>query len=290
MKNIGKVIIMGAITSFLAHSLAAESLKKAKPLQPSNRIVIDKIAARVNGVNILQSDLLMPRLDRDGNTLSLYDAVFEELLVQRAREKHMIPSPADVERQIVALKMANNISHLNDEEFGKQLKEELDISLDQYKGQLSRILAIENIKQAEASEKTFVTSQEIEAYFEQHPEYTTEQYHLKITHFNQEEVKAYKKLILEKKVTWKDLGWVNKEDIDQQFKGVLKMQPKQVAKPIKSGDKYLVLQLQEKQERRKKTLAERYGDIEKTLQKEKLKKIVEKLEHDLTQQSFIIFL
>ncbi len=264
--------------------------KKNPTASKKSHIIIDKIIARVNGANILQSDLLMPRLDKDNATQSLYDIILEELFFQQAQEKHLVPSAADVERQIVSLKMANNISHLNDEAFEKQLLKEVGMSLDQYKTQLTRILSVENIKQAEVSEKTFVTSQEVENYYTNHQEYTHEQYHLKLCSLKKTEIKRYEEIIMDKNTYWKDLGWVNKEDIDPQFTFVITMQPKQIAKPIQSGEKYIVLKLVNKKEHRLKTLPEQYGTIEKKLQNKKQKKIITKLEQDIVHQSFIIFL
>ena len=229
-------------------------------------------------------------IDKIDNKVSLHEILLEELFFQQAQEKHMIPSSADIERQIVALKMSNDIAHLNNEEFEKQLQDELGITLEQYKGQLTRILAVENIKQAETSEKTFVTSQEVETYHEQHPEYTREQYHLKLCSLSKKDAPDYKKFIHNEKTIWKDLGWVNKEDIDTQFSFVLSMKPKQIGRPIKSGNKYIVLLLQDKKKKKKKTLQDRYGEIEKKLQKEKQKKIVDRLEHDLIEQAYVVFL
>lgn len=256
----------------------------------AKRWTVNKIVARVNGANILLSDLQQPRVDKDAQTSSLKEVVMEQLFVEHAQQKHMVPSSADVERQVVALKIANDISHLTDDQFESQLKEELGLSVDQYKQQLGRVLAVENIKNAEVSEKTFIASQEVEAYFKKNPQYTKERYLIKICSLSKEEAPHYKTLIKNKEVSWKDLGWVNREDIDDHFSHVVSMKPKQVTKPIKSDDKFIILQLLQKETRRKKTLAESYGHIERILRERKQKDILKALEQSLKKRAFITFL
>ncbi len=279
-----KVLII--ISTLLSISLAS----KPAHCFTKKRWVVDKIVTRVNGRNILQSDLCRPRVDKNGQFLTLEDAVLEEACIQQAQDKHMMPTQADIKRQVVSLKIANDISDMNDEDFEKQLKQELNISMEQYEKQLARILAVENVKQAEISEKIFVTSQEVEKIYEKHPEYTKDQYLLHLCSIQPEQVDNYQTLIKEGKVNWKDLGWVNKEDIDAQFSDVLVMKPQEINKPIKADNKYIVLKLEDKKESYKKTLQECYGAIEKKLQEKKQKIILTKFKENLIKSALIVFL
>lgn len=254
------------------------------------RWIVNKIVTRINGKNILQSDLTRPRVDKNGQFLTLEDAILEEACVQQAQEKHMMPTQADIKRQIVSLKIANDISDMNDEDFEQQLKQELGISIDQYEKQLGRILAVENVKQAEISEKVFVSSQEVEKIYEKHPEYSKDQYLLHLCSIQPEQVHNYQTLIKEDKVLWKDLGWVHKEEIDAQFSEILSMKPHEISKPKESDGKFIVLKLEDKKERHLKTLQERYGSIEKQLQEKKQKSILTKFKENLIKSALIIFL
>jgi len=277
------LIIISTILSLSLSSEQAHCFTK-------KRWVVDKIVTRVNGKNILQSDLCRPRVDKNGQFLTLEDAILEETCVQQAQEKHMMPTQADIKRQVVSLKIANDISDMNDEDFEKQLKQELNISVEQYEKQLGRILAAENIKQSEISEKIFVSSQEVEKIYEKNPEYTKDQYLLHLCSIQPEQVDNYQTLIKEGKVHWKDLGWVNKEDIDSQFSEVLSMNPQEINKPIKADNKYIVLKLEDKKLSYKKTLQERYGAIEKKLQEKKQKSILIKFKENLIKSALIVFL
>ncbi len=80
------------------------------------RFIVDKIIARVNGVNILQSSLEQPRIANEGGLYSLEEAITEELFVQKAIENHFLPTTLDVERQIVSFKMANDMADISDVE------------------------------------------------------------------------------------------------------------------------------------------------------------------------------
>ena len=181
----------------------------------AERFSIDKIKARVNiegfkGVNILESDLKRPRIEKEGRKYTLDEAIMEQLLYQKAVEKHLLPNAADIERQIVAFKMQNDISNMSDAEFEAQLKESgftqtsfQKSVLDEYKEQLARIMAIENLKRAEISEKIIVSSQEVEDYYKKNPTYTKAEYHLKIATIAPQDVENYKDLIASTKLNGK---------------------------------------------------------------------------------------
>jgi peptidyl-prolyl cis-trans isomerase C len=243
--------------------------------------VIDKIVARVNGVNILQSDLELPRISKEGGFYTLQEAINEQLFFQKAIEQHLLPSELDIERQIVAFKMQNNMTDMSTIEFEEQLKQS-GFTLKMYKEQLGRLIAVENVKRAEVSEKLVVTSQEVEEYFKSHPTYIKEGYHLKIATVKDENEP-------QKKYAWEDLGWVNKDDLDQRFSIVTSMEKGAISRPIKADDKYQVVMVVEKRDQRKKTLKECYIDIEKQLYREKKEKYLKTIEKEILTKATIVY-
>src|SRR5258707_15686060 len=94
----------------------------AQEEKPSKRWTVDKIIARVNGVNILQSDLKVARMAKEGGKFTLDEAIVEELLFQRAAEMQTLPTSFEIERQLVSFKMQNNLTELSEQEFEDQLK------------------------------------------------------------------------------------------------------------------------------------------------------------------------
>lgn len=251
-------------------------------VKDKTRFTVDKIVARVNGVNVLQSDLELPRISREGSFYSLKEAITEELFVQRAAEQHMLPTELDVERQVVAFKMQNNMADISDVEFEKQLKQS-GFTLRMYKEQLGRLIAVENVKRAEVSEKLVVTSQEAEEYYKKHPAFIKEGYCLKIAYLKSadEDQSHY---------TWDDLGWVDKLDLDKQFSFVPSMQKGEVSKPVRVGDGFQVVKVVDKRQPRQKTLKECYIDIEKKLHQEKKEQYLATVEKDIWAKAAIVYL
>ncbi len=243
---------------------------------------IDKILARVNGVNILRSDIELPRISKEGGFYSLDEAILEELFVQRAVEQHLQPSDLDVERQIVAFKMQNDMAELSSDEFEKQLKQS-GFTLKLYKEQLGRLIAVENVKRAEVSEKLVVTSQAVEEYYKKHPVYIKEGYNLKI---------AYLKDAQEQLADsdWEALGWVDKADLDKQFSFVPSMKKDEISQPVKVDDGYQVVKVVDVRLPRQKTLKECYIDIEKKLYKDKKENYLKTVEKELFAKASIVYL
>ena len=253
--------------------LYARSKKRSasKPRSAQKCFVIDKILARVNGANILQSDLELPRIAKEGGLYSLEEIISEELFVQRSIEQHLLPSELDIERQIVAFKMQNQMADISDADFEKQLKQS-GFTLKTYKEQLGRLLAVESVKRAEVGEKLMVTSQEVEEYYKKNPEYIKEAYNLKIANIEKIDVP-------EKEYVWEDLGWVEMADLDKQFSFVPSMKNGEISQLVKVGEAYQVVKVVDKKMPRQKTLKECYRAIEKRLlhgQKEKYLKNVDK--------------
>lgn len=252
------------------------------------KVLVDKILKRLNGVNVLKSDLEQPRIGKEGGKYSLDEHETEELLFQYAAEKHMLPTATDIERQIVAFKIQNNLKDMTDQEFEDELKV-AGFTMDSYKNQMGRMLAVENVKHTEISEKIVVTSQEVEAYHKENPTYTKEEYKIQLATVPEEVVKSGEDVPL-KDLAWENLGWVEKKDLGKDFKFIFSMKKGDVSKPQKINGKLQIVKLDDKKERRLKTLNEQYGENERTLQLKKKSKAVGSLEKELRDKAVIVTL
>jgi parvulin-like peptidyl-prolyl isomerase len=259
--------------------------KKVTPTR--KRWVIDKIVRRVNGANILQSDLNLPRISKEGGRYTLEELTMEELLIQKAGELHMLPTPADIERQLVTFKIQNNLTGMREEEFEDQLKES-GFSLIAYKTQLGRLIASENVRRVELSERLVITSQEVEKFYENNPSYLPEAYHLSICTIPADKIKNAQEFIASHDASWHDLGLIEKEEIGENFSFVLGMQTGQISKPFKIDGQRKVIKLLAKQDRRLKTLDERYIEIERELQDKRKSQHLEQLEKELHDKAAVI--
>lgn len=256
----------------------------------TNRFSIDRIIARVNGTNVLQSDLNQPRISKEGGTYSLDEAIIEELLYQRAADMHLLPTSADIERQLVAFKMQNNMINISDKEFEALLKQS-GFTIKMYKNQLGRLYATENVRRAEVSEKIVVTSQEVEAYHKTHPSYSKDEFLLLTATISADQLEQKDALIKENKVTWDDLGWIEKKDIGEKFNVVFSMQKGDLSAPIKVDENtYQIVKLADKKDRHLKTLDESYGDIERTLQNERKDTYLKTFEDEIKSNATIVYL
>ncbi|MFH0898426.1 MAG: peptidyl-prolyl cis-trans isomerase [bacterium] len=259
----------------------------------ADRWVINKILVSINGINIIQSTLEQPQIAKDGQKFTLEEAIQEELLFQKAMEKNPLSKEQieqDVQRQIVALKTQSNKGKMSDEEFDKELKES-GYTLPMYKKQLARLIAVENIKKLEIDEGVFVSSQEVEAYYNNNPEYQEEAFHLKKAVLTEEKKDSYQKLIKEKKITWDDLDWVEKRNIDTQFSLLFTMNKGDISTPVKIDDnKYIIFNIVNKKERKLKELTNRYTSIEKHLRDQKRDSVLSKLLEDLEKKASIVYL
>jgi len=274
-----------------------EETAKSQALTPTQtksktRKIEDRIIVRVNGRNILASDLEMPRINKAGGKFSLDEAIMEELFYQRAAELHMLPTAIDIERQLVAFKIQNNLTEMTDAEFEKELKDS-GFSSNMYKNQLGRLMAMENVKRAEVSEKSLITSQEVEAYYQAHKDeagaFTKDRYYLKTCTIEQSEKPLDKQeLMSNKKVTWDDLDWIEKKDLKPEWSFVKEMKKDDISDPIIKENMLEYVLLANKEERRPKTLDERYGEIELQLQEEKRAVLWKKFEQTIKEKAVIV--
>ncbi|KKQ33421.1 MAG: hypothetical protein US49_C0001G0101 [candidate division TM6 bacterium GW2011_GWF2_37_49] len=227
----------------------------------SKNEVVDRIVAFVDGSKVLQSDIDMPRIARDGGAYKLNDIIFELAMLKRATERHVLPSEADVDRQIVSFKIQNGIGDISEADFEKYLKP-YKFTTKTYKEQMGCLLAVENLKRMEITDKIVITSQEVETYFKNHQEYSQEEYHLKMI--------PVKKKSVNDEI---DLGWVNREELDKKFHFVFEMKKGDVSKkPVSISEKKYFVEVLDKKERKEVALSQRYGVIERLLTKERMEK------------------
>ena len=256
----------------------------------TSKKLVNKIVARVNGVNILKSDLEKPALDKNGESLTLEEAIRKELLLQKSAERKLLPTEAEVERQIVSLKIHNNITQLSDEDFELELKKE-GFTLSEYKTQLARMLAVEKLRHAEFSERIVVTSQEVEDYYKKNPEKEEEKYLIKMCDIANESINEKGELVKEINYKWDDLGWVEKKDLSSNLLFVSNIKIGQKSKPTKiGGSNYQIVLLEDKKGERLKTLDERYSEIERILQDGKRDKFEKEFEKELRAKASITYL
>ncbi|MBU1007622.1 hypothetical protein KKA53_00910 [Candidatus Dependentiae bacterium] len=244
------------------------------------REVVDKIVARVNGRNILLSDLRLPRIDKEGGIYSIEEAIDHELLFQRASERKLLAKPIDIEKYILAWKEMHQLTHMTEQEFEERLLQD-GLTGNQYRFQLARILAIRNLRQIEVNEQVVVSPHEVELYHEQNPEYSEDRYLL--------QTKIVKD-VKDKKTKWIDLDWIDRSQLAEKMAFVADMSEGAVSEPIKVDQGYQFVKLLKKEKKHLKTLEERWVLIERVLQKQKMEGFEKKYVEGLKEKAPIVYL
>jgi hypothetical protein len=258
-------------------------------LPKKEKISLDSIIAQVNGINILQSDLLKKRIGKEGASYSFKEVALENLFVQKASEKHLLPTKQDIDRQVLSFKNANGMGAIGDEEFEKLLLER-GFTLAEYKKQLGYVLATENLKRVEINERIFVTNQEVRECYEKDIPVNAEKYCIKIASLRENQVNDYKKLIRHKKVSWGSSCWLEKDELAQDYlKELSCMKKDQISQVINGSNGFVVLQLVDHKPPEKKEFDDAYTEIEKTIHKEKRQNLAHQLEETMLNQADIIF-
>lgn len=241
------------------------------------RIVVNKIVARVNGVNILKSDLEINHLYSDQTKrFTLDDAIDTVLMLEEANKRKMLPTELEVERHIGQMRP----SGMSDEEFEQELKKG-GYTLKRYKSELSTTIAVNRLTSAVISEKVFVSAQDVERYVEKHPEYTEEKFLLKTCIVP--DVKKIKKEDLD----WAESDWISASDISEKISFVFDMKKGQVSEPLEVEQGFQLVELVDKEEKRLKTLKERFSSVEHLLREEQLKTFEGEFKQELRKTASI---
>lgn len=265
------------------------SNKSSKHVFTVDKKLVDRIDARVNGVNVLRSDLILPRIDKEGGAYTLEEVIDQELMVQKAVQRKLLPSATDVEKRIAAWKAMHRMGEFSEEELEERLKKD-GLTLKQYKAQLFRYMAVDNLRQLEMSERVVITSQEIEEYYKWHPKFSSEQYLLKTAIIPFDKADSAEEAAKVKDLEWLELDWINKDDLADNLSFVSRLKVGRISRPFKVEQGYQLVKLMKKDEAHQMTVDERWGEIEKELHKQKTDEFEKGFIKELRSKASIIYL
>lgn len=292
-----QVVMKHSMKNFWGALLLGGSLIAVEPGAPQKQAAsqmgelqsVNKVIARVNGDSIFLSDLKKTRFGRVSYTLD--DAITHQLYLQEATKKKMIPTKGDIEKQVASIRSQNKTPEgkpISDEVFELLLAQE-GFSLKQYKSELARTIAVQNVMNSMIREKVFVTKQEIEKYYHENPEWREERYSLKtcIVPFVQAQTEADVRKMT--KFDWVETGWVDRQDIGEHMAFVPQL-AKGVMHVVKTEHGFQVVKMEDRQERALLTLQERQAAIQAKLNSEKVEVAEKQFVHDLKSRAVIEYL
>jgi hypothetical protein len=260
------------------------------PSPPIRGKVVDKIICRVNGTNIMLSDLHEPRIDKNGDVYTLDEAIAEELLFQKASELKLIPTDVEIERRIVAIKQANGLLKKTEDDFDSWLRAEARLTQRKFKRQLVRTGAASHVKGWNANESSVVSEKEKRDFFASNTIMSQERYHLKTAFIEEDNIDENGSVINADDVTWTDIGWVEKDELSAPMSFVSGMKKDEISKPVKTEYGYSMVQLIDTEPVRKKTYEESEVQIEKKLIRRKQKRGDQLLINKLRKRASIVML
>jgi len=289
-----KLLVTIFVITFINLVSNASEENYIPPAQPAvtvtaRREVVDKIVARVNGRNILLSDLKHARIDKGGGTFSVEEAIEHELLHQRASERKLLPTAIDVEKYIDAWKEMHQLTHMTEEEFEERLHED-GLTSKQYRAQLARILAIRNLRQVEVSERVIITAHEVEKYYKNNPEYSDDRYLLQTRIVPFRKASTEQEAIANKDVSWLELDWIDHSNLAERMLFVADLKVDEISKPLKVSQGYQFIKLIKKDPKHLKTIDERWVSIERELQKQKTEGFEKEYVQGLRKKAAIVYL
>lgn len=255
--------------------------------QTNNPVLVDKILVRVNGSNILMSDLKKPQITKSGEPYSLSELIDEKLLIEHAQKRGFTVNDEIVNRQIAAVKSEHGLQGMTDLQFEEELKKQ-GFTIKEYRNQLAINHLTQSVISAEVSEKIIVSAQEVEQYYTENPSYTKDQYKIVICTIPADQLEQSATFAANKDSHWESLGWIESKDLGEQFETIKDLKKDQISAPVKAADgSMFVFKYTEHRESRLKTLAERYSAIERQLQSERKGSIVTNFLKELNEQATI---
>lgn len=293
LKNHKKTTFQLRTTSTTPLSPSSKPLQKKRPTESTQTehhgVLLDQIVCRVNGANIMESDLHKPRIDKDGTTCSLDELIAEELLWQKATELKCIPTPQEIDHRLTSIKQINGMLNASEEEFQAWLLNEARLTIKDLQQQLMRIGASSHVKQWNAQEQSVVSEKEKRDFYQATPFFTNTEYHLQVSYLDPENGAAPVE-IDPAKVDWTDVGWIAEQDLSDAMSEIKTLAINELTTPLPLDNKYQIVQLLDKKERKQKSYEESEALIEKKLLRKKQKVSDKLLIAKLRERASIIFL
>lgn len=255
----------------------------------SGREVIEATVGRVNGNNIYLSDLRRPQMEKEGQRATLFEQIDKQVLLSRAASLSLVPSEAEVQKQIEAFRAQfKGYFPLGNEQ----------VTADAWLAQhnmtnkdLARFyreeIAINNCKHFYSVDKPLIPRDEIEEYYRAHPVKTEAAYKIKTALLDEEHAASFDPKSTSD-VEWIDLDWVPESKIAEEMNFVKEMEIGTASAPIKTSAGYQTVFVEEKKQPEDVPLAMRVAEIERILSKEHLQKALDLFMNDLKNNASVV--
>lgn len=257
---------------------------------------VDGIAAIIYGsdetIIVTLSELRRPGLE--GQMKSLDDLILEVLIFLDAKRMGVIPDPEAMQRHWESIKKQNNLS----EDDMRAVAEQAGYTLAEAKMHLGRMSAINQMIDMKVKAGLFVTKQEVERYYKEHPEIEPAVYEISraLAPFNtfadENELGQYLLKHGEQDpqnfVRWSQPFTLLQTEIAADKKFICSLKIGEISRPVKTAYGFEFFKLISKIPERLVPLAERYDAIEYALKTPKYKELMDAYKKELYSKATIV--
>lgn len=258
---------------------------------------VDGIKAIIYGesetIIITDSEIARPGLD--GQMKTLDDLILESLIYLDAKRMGAMPDQEAMQRHWEAIKKQHNLS----EDDMRNVAAQSGYTLPEAKLQLGRMSAINQMLELKVKSGLFVTKQEVERYYQAHPEVEQAEYEIvrTVVPFSamqakealQQHLSALAKVSQEDELMrWSSPFVLMHNDIAKDKRFIYSMKPGEISQPFELANGFEMFKLVSKKPERIVPLSERYDQIEYLLKAPKYKELMDRYKKDLYDKAAIV--
>lgn len=259
-----------------------------------NFALVDEIVARVyaqEGCHIItRSDLQRPGFG--GQLRSLSDLIFEGMVYLDALKHKIIIDDEAVDKYIQMIQRENNVTL----EQVEQSFKDVGYTVEEGRKQLALMQTVNTMINLRVHKNLVVPRKEVERYHDAYPEYLPEEYMFEYAFFDKDGTADQKERIaknlasVEQKnsIDWSKPFTIQAADIVEEKASLNALSVGEISEVFEREDGYELYRLVGKQEKRQKTLDERYHQIVEILRRPKMKELQDEYRKKLEAVSSVV--
>jgi len=238
--------------------------------------VVDSIKAVImseEGTEIITlSDVNRPGLT--GAPRTLEDMVFESEVFLDAKKHKILPDDDAVDKYLAGVMQEHNLT-------AKQLEEifaQSGYTMKEGREEFRRMHANSSMIEYKIRSNLIIPRKRVEEYYNQNPEYAPDRYLFEYAAVPFESPFVVQGIVnpnLRAEIPWESSFWLSRDEVAEDKQAMLDLQVGEISRPYAADQGWQLYRLKEKQERRLKTLDERYTEIASLLRKPRYLKLLE---------------
>ena len=250
---------------------------------------LDRVVASIDGEAVTASEISKRSAEQQKDLRSL---LMEDVLEKEAEQRGLAVKDEDIESYIQEIKKQNNLS---DQDFQQALSQK-NMSFEDYKKQVKKEIMRGKVMSQIIRTKINIVDEDVKRYLEQHPDLAPPvgSYRIQLIKGEKAQLELLKQQALSRAVGlrelnaqgYEDLGYVNLEDLREDYKNVLtKYSAGEITEVIQLLDGYVLFEIVAKIEKKGDIDSALKAQIRDSIFKERYQEEVKKLfDEDLVKK------